>query len=142
MENWTQVCIPLPSAKGVEVALQKVGHFVTEHRLLSSAALLLWSYYPDVPFVTVYNVFYATPRAIFRWILGCFGFTEDGIARNSWASQYQSIEYGGYIPRDSLFASYQSFGASDFEWEEESPGWFLSIVRWSACIAAVYVLFK
>ncbi|GLB33137.1 hypothetical protein LshimejAT787_0100220 [Lyophyllum shimeji] len=141
-ENWTKVCIPVPAAKGIEVALQNVGKFVSEHRLLSSAALLLWSYNPDVPFKAVYYLLYGAPRAVLRWILSYFGFTEDGVRRDTWASQYQSTEFGGYTPRDSLFAHYQSLGARGYFEEEDSPyGAFMGIVGWVAFFAAGYVLF-
>lgn len=44
--------------------------------------LLIWSYYPEVPFRVAYDVFYVVPRAIFRGILDVLGFREEGIGRS------------------------------------------------------------
>jgi hypothetical protein len=51
------------------------------------------------------------------------------------------MEYGGYIPRDSYFATYQSLGARGDEEEDKPPGVFMTILSWSAFIAAGVVFF-
>ena len=62
---------------------------------------------------------------------------------DSFASGYQSRVYGAYIPEDSLFATYQSYGAlpmDEYPGEEEVPstgwGWGLFIVRWTSLLLA------
>jgi hypothetical protein len=60
------------------------------------------------------------------------------------ASRYQARVYGGYIPEDSLFATYQSYGAIGFDatgYENEPWAWrgFLSVFRWICLVAAVIV---
>ncbi|KAG1719810.1 hypothetical protein EDB19DRAFT_1781170 [Suillus lakei] len=49
-----------------------------------------------------------------RFILYIFGFRKQGVAKDSLASQYQSHLYGGYVPRDSTFARFQSYGTADY----------------------------
>lgn len=71
------------------------------------------SYVVEIPFKFMYNVFYVVPRAIFHGILDVLGFRSEGIGRNedTWASNYQSSNYGGYVPPNSFFSTYQSYGA-------------------------------
>ncbi|KAK0219900.1 hypothetical protein IW262DRAFT_987920 [Armillaria fumosa] len=59
------------------------------------------------------------PIAFARWFVRSLGYNNTGIARNSFASRYQSINYGGYVPRDSVFSGMQSFGAYNEDWDEE-----------------------
>jgi hypothetical protein len=42
----------------------------------------MWSYYPEIPFKFMYNVFYVVPRAIFHGILDVLGFRGEGIGRS------------------------------------------------------------
>ncbi|KAG2030916.1 hypothetical protein BDR03DRAFT_156008 [Suillus americanus] len=48
-----------------------------------------------------------------RFALYIFGFRGHGVAKDSLASRYQSHRYGGYVPRDSTFARFQSYGATE-----------------------------
>jgi len=63
------------------------------------------------------------------------------------ASRYQARIYGGYVPDDSLFAAYQSYGAIDpgaLSYEDEpSVTWsgFLFVFRWTCLVAAIVVFF-
>ncbi|KAG1719805.1 hypothetical protein EDB19DRAFT_1918515 [Suillus lakei] len=43
-------------------------------------------------------------------IIWRFGFGSQGVMKGSFASQYQSHHYGGYVPRGSGFATLQSYG--------------------------------
>ncbi|PBK61495.1 hypothetical protein ARMSODRAFT_964872 [Armillaria solidipes] len=63
------------------------------------------------------------PLAIARWFVRCLGFGNNtGIERNSFASRYQSANYGGRVPRDSLFSGMQSFGAYNEEPKGQDDG--------------------
>ncbi|PBK61562.1 hypothetical protein ARMSODRAFT_1025486 [Armillaria solidipes] len=81
--------------------------------LLSTPVVLTW------PFKACYMLI-RLPIAFARWFVRSLGYNNTGIARNSFASRYQSINYGGYVPRDSVFSGMQSFGAYNEEaWDEE-----------------------
>ncbi|OAX42065.1 hypothetical protein K503DRAFT_854243 [Rhizopogon vinicolor AM-OR11-026] len=54
------------------------------------------------------NLFFL-PVRLSIWLRG---FRSRGIERGSFASQYQSHHYGGYVPRDSPFAGLQSYEAT------------------------------
>ncbi|KAF9022476.1 hypothetical protein BDZ89DRAFT_1070641 [Hymenopellis radicata] len=44
-----------------------------------------------------------------RWVVRPLGFGNNtGIERGSFAADYQSVNYGGYIPRGSYFSEIQS----------------------------------
>ncbi|KAG5725289.1 hypothetical protein E4T56_gene12685 [Termitomyces sp. T112] len=140
--NWTQV---IPRYETIEAAIGHMSSFVGKHRYLASGILLLWSIFPEFPFKVLYTVAYKVPRAVFCWVLSCFGFTEDGISPDSFASRYQSREYGGNIPRDSLFSSYQSIGArgyyeiDGYSDRQEGRGTVMTILGWIIFFGAGYV---
>lgn len=139
-KNWTQVCVSVPTVEGLGRFIQTLVH---DHPFITSATLLFWSYFPDIPFRTIYIILYAGPLAFYRRILSLVGFTSDGIARGSLAAGYQSERYGGNLPRDSLFASYQSYGATNVEYiseERRKHGWFDILIGWVAFVGAVVVL--
>jgi len=104
-----------------------------------------------------------------------FGFRGDGVAKgisqlinykclvtlnanmtDSLASQYQSNVYGGYVPRDSTFSRFQSYGATDYyddlealrlanadddENKDLEVGSIIAVgVSWLSAIGAVIVL--
>lgn len=110
-----------------------------------------------------------------KFILYIFGFRRHGVAKgmfwsinhrrlmtlnatitDSLASQYQSHHYGGYVPRDSTFARFQSYGAADYYDDMEAlrsangddygindseAGSTLAIgVSWLSAIGGVFVL--
>ncbi|KIK90937.1 hypothetical protein PAXRUDRAFT_35142 [Paxillus rubicundulus Ve08.2h10] len=76
-------------------------------------------------------------KALGKFVLYHLGFRPGGVERDSFASHYQSINYGGYIPANSPFAHLQSYGTED---DEEAGSWFASIVSWSSFAGAGYVL--
>ncbi|KAG5651219.1 hypothetical protein H0H81_009448 [Sphagnurus paluster] len=146
MAHWSKVCIPVPTAEGLQAALDFVGTTIHNHRFPSAALLFLWSYYPAAPFQAVSTVLYRAPRAVFRWILGCFGFGEDGPRADSFAARYQSTHYGGYVPQDSYFARYQSIAAREYPViyeldDDEGPGTASKVFGWSLFLAGFVVLF-
>ncbi|KAL4073298.1 hypothetical protein V8B97DRAFT_216157 [Scleroderma yunnanense] len=81
----------------------------------------------------------------FLWLLG---FRRAGVERDTFAAHYQSRYYHGYIPPNSLFSRFQSYGATnhhdqvfhfhDLEDPEESP--IVTILRLLACLCAMFVL--
>ncbi|KAG1844958.1 hypothetical protein DFJ58DRAFT_731038 [Suillus subalutaceus] len=110
-----------------------------------------------------------------RFILYIFGFRRYGVAKgtsqsinyrclmtlnanmtDSLASQYQSHIYGGYVPQDSTFARFQSYGAAEYYDDLEAlrsanvdddentnleVGLILAVgVSWLSAIGAVFVL--
>jgi len=105
----------------------------------------LWSYYPKVPFQILRFVAWRIPKAlvwdipkVLVWdipkgltlaFLRSLGFGEKGPRYNSYASRYQRDHYGGYIPKDSEFSHYQSWGArglppsgASYDEKEETSG--------------------
>ncbi|KAG2141475.1 hypothetical protein BD769DRAFT_1426484 [Suillus cothurnatus] len=110
-----------------------------------------------------------------RFALYIFGFRGDGVAKgisqpinykclvtlnanmaDSLASQYQSNVYGGYVPRDSTFSRFQSYGTTDYyddlevlrlanadddENKDLGVGSIIAVgVSWLSAIGAVIVL--
>jgi len=61
---------------------------------------------------------------------------------DSFASRYQSRRYGGYVPRDSMFAEFQSSGAtSDVDDDDDgAESTHVLAVSWLSGIGAVFVL--
>ncbi|KAG1845016.1 hypothetical protein C8R48DRAFT_734951 [Suillus tomentosus] len=98
----------------------------TRHPYVAAGALILISANPELLLTPL--------RLAGRFTLYIFGFRRQGVAKDSLASQYQSHLYGGYVPRDSTFARFQSYGAA----EKES---ILGVgVSWLSGIGAVFVL--
>ncbi|KAG1809238.1 hypothetical protein EV424DRAFT_173814 [Suillus variegatus] len=77
----------------------------TRHPYVAAGALILISANPELLLTPL--------RLAGRFTLYIFGFRRQGVAKDSLASQYQSHLYGGYVPRDSTFARFQSYGAAD-----------------------------
>ncbi|KAG2054931.1 hypothetical protein BDR06DRAFT_365350 [Suillus hirtellus] len=106
-------------------ALTKVNtSWSTRHPYVAAGALILISANPELLLTPL--------RLAGRFTLYIFGFRRQGVAKgtsysfnyrclmtlntnmtDSLASQYQSHLYGGYVPRDSTFARFQSYGAAD-----------------------------
>jgi len=149
MDTWTQVCIPVPTAKGIDEAIRKLHRFTLTYPIFCAALLLMWSYHPEIPFKFMYNVLYAIPRAIFYGILDVLGFGREGVRRDTLASNYQSNHYGGYLPPNSLFSTYQSYGAvNDLEinWmsrasDEENRGTLMTTLSYVLLICSFAVLY-
>ncbi|KAG2054898.1 hypothetical protein BDR06DRAFT_954822 [Suillus hirtellus] len=59
-------------------------------------------------------------KLLTRFILYIVGFRRQGVAKGSYASQYQSRRYGGYVPPQSTFSKLQAHGATD---DYDSRGW-------------------
>ncbi|KAG2122235.1 hypothetical protein DEU56DRAFT_832730 [Suillus clintonianus] len=109
-------------------ALTKVDNWSIRHPYVAAGALIWISDSPEI-LLTPLRLTAKTARFICllplrlilwpfklsgRFILYIFGFRREGVARDSLASQYQSHHYGGYVPRDSTFARFQSYGATDY----------------------------
>ena len=68
-------------------------------------------------------------------------------AADTFASRYQARVYGGYVPGNSLFAAYQSYGAIDdnvlHHEDQPSSAWsgFLFVFRWTCLVTGIIVLF-
>jgi hypothetical protein len=109
-------------------ALTEVNNWSIRHPYVAAGALICVSTSPDLLLTplrltgrtTLY--FCLLPFRLILWplkLLGrfalyIFGFRGDGVAKDSLASQYQSNVYGGYVPRDSTFSRFQSYGTTDY----------------------------
>jgi hypothetical protein len=79
-------------------------------------------------------------REVSAWNLYLPGLvTNQTCMPDSFASRYQSRRYGGYVPRDSMFAEFQSSGATsdDDDGDDSTP---VLAVSWLSGIGAVFVL--
>jgi hypothetical protein len=73
-------------------------------------------------------------------------------AEDTWASNYQSNNYGGYVPANSFFSTYQTYGAvaaSDLEinWmasevSEGNRGKFMTTLSYALFICAGVVVYE
>ncbi|KAG2122238.1 hypothetical protein DEU56DRAFT_917884 [Suillus clintonianus] len=80
-------------------------------------------------------------KLLVRFILYIFGFRREGVAKDSYASRYQSRRYGGYVPRESVFSKFQAQGAADdYEDEDETESTFADPVILMSGIGVYYVL--
>ncbi|KAF8909256.1 hypothetical protein CPB84DRAFT_1496294 [Gymnopilus junonius] len=143
MVSMTQICIPVPTLEGIGELLSTVWqgtiNAAKKHPYLTGLALVFWSYYPKFPFQVVFYPF----KTLFVGVRWCFGFGRTGIRGASHASRYQSEHYGGYTPKDSLFARFQSYGATSesslFEDNEESS-FLWSLFGWGLFLAGGSIL--
>ncbi|KAK0475262.1 hypothetical protein IW261DRAFT_515002 [Armillaria novae-zelandiae] len=86
--------------------------------LLWQPVVLTWPFKICSVLISIPLAILRIPLAIARWFVRSLGFGNNtGIKRNSFASRYQSANYGGHVPRDSLFSGMQSFGAYNEELE-------------------------
>lgn len=61
--------------------------------------------------------------------------------KGSYASQYQSRQYGGHVPRQSTFSKFQARGATDdSENGEETTSMFAGPVSFMMSIGVIFVL--
>ncbi|KAG2064497.1 hypothetical protein BDR04DRAFT_1235072 [Suillus decipiens] len=109
-------------------ALTEVNNWSIRHPYVAAGALICISANPDVLLTPLRLAGRTTlyicllPLRLILWPLKLFGrftlyilgFRRCGVARDSLASQYQSHIYGGYVPQDSTFARFQSYGAADY----------------------------
>ncbi|KAG1766357.1 hypothetical protein EV702DRAFT_1150147 [Suillus placidus] len=146
-------------------AMTEVNDWSIRHPYIAAGAFICISANPDI-FLTPLQLTGRTARYICllplrlilwpfkllgRFMLYIFGFRRQGVARDSLASQYQSHLYGGYVPRDSPFARFQSYGAADYyddmealrsvNADEPEGGSMPAVgVSWLSAIGAVFVL--
>ncbi|KAG2360104.1 hypothetical protein BDR07DRAFT_1610991 [Suillus spraguei] len=149
-------------------ALTEVNNWSIRHPYVTAGALICISANPDILLTPLRLAGRTTlyicllPLRLILWplkLLGRFtlyilGFRRYGVARDSLASQYQSHIYGGYVPQDSTFARFQSYGAADYfddlqalnadyediDQEAVSKRAVGHGVSWLAAIGAVFVL--
>ncbi|KAG0692401.1 hypothetical protein DFH29DRAFT_969544 [Suillus ampliporus] len=146
-------------------ALTEVNSWSTRHPYVAAGALICIVANPDILVMPLRLMeksacyifeLISWPFKVFgRFILYMFGFGREGIAEDSYASYYQSYYYGGYVPRDSAFARFQSYGAADnylyrleaglrvtddYEDRDESSSKLAVVVSWVSWCGAVFVL--
>ena len=138
--------------------------------IFCATLLLMWSYYPEIPFKFMYTIFYVIPRSVFHGFLDVLGLSAEGTGRGksciwfafpidvdvgSFAAgtlppTYQSNpNYGGYAPSNSFFQTYRTYGAvNDLEinWmsvadSEENRGAFMMTLSYVLFICAAVVLY-
>ncbi|KAF9458487.1 hypothetical protein BDZ94DRAFT_1270561 [Collybia nuda] len=126
--------------------------FSTQNPRTTIAILLFSSFYPELPFKVAYALFVRTPLALLRvplyllkipfyllrGTIGLLGFGRAGVQHDSYASRYQSSVYGGYTPKDSSFASYQSHGARGTQPVQEK-NLFYTMLSWGYVLEAFRV---
>ncbi|OAX42069.1 hypothetical protein K503DRAFT_863390 [Rhizopogon vinicolor AM-OR11-026] len=136
---------------GVSHAVTVANNWSISHPYLSAGALLCISSNPKILLTplrltgktTLYicllplRVVIWPFKVLGRFILYILGFRRRGVDRDSFASYYQSNHYGGYVPRDSAFAHFQSYGATSDDEVESIPE---LAVSWLSGIGAVFVL--
>ncbi|KAG1760734.1 hypothetical protein EDD22DRAFT_61238 [Suillus occidentalis] len=150
--------------------LTEVNNWSIKHPYVAAGALICISANPDILLtplrLTGRTTLYICllPLRLILWpfkllgkfILYIFGFRRHGVAKDSLASQYQSHHYGGYVPRDSTFARFQSYGAAeyyddmealrsanvdDYGINDSEAGSTLAIgVSWLSAVGGVFVL--
>ncbi|KAG2085818.1 uncharacterized protein F5147DRAFT_729735 [Suillus discolor] len=84
-----------------------------------------------------------TPLRIARYIfiLYMLGFRKQGVAKDSYASRYQSRHYGGYVPPQSTFSTFQARGATDdYEDGDKRESTFAVPVSLMANVGTLFVL--
>ncbi|KAF8159294.1 hypothetical protein B0H34DRAFT_796567 [Crassisporium funariophilum] len=142
-----EITITIPTLEGVVEVLWTLHQaIIVEHSFLSGCALIVWSFYPTSVFKAITYILYTLPKSIIVGFLRCFGFGEDGVEPDSYASRYQSRYYGGHIPSDSQFAYYQSYGAIGLsprnEPQEDEQGVWAGLFGWALFIGGIVVLYK
>lgn len=112
-------------------ALTEVNNLSIRHPYKSAGALLFISAFTDPAMLL--TLLQLLCSLLVRLIIWCFGFRSRGVAKGSFASQYQSRRYGGNVPRDSGFAKLQSYGAT-------MPKVRSTLVSLLSCAGAVIIL--
>ncbi|KIK43485.1 hypothetical protein CY34DRAFT_707585 [Suillus luteus UH-Slu-Lm8-n1] len=131
-------------------ALTEVNNWSIKHPYVAAGALICISANPDI----LLTPLRLTGRTTLYICL--LPLRRHGVVKDSLASQYQSHHYGGYVPRDSTFARFQSYGAADYYDDMEAlrsangddygindseAGSTLAIgVSWLSAIGGVFVL--
>ena len=146
--------------------------------MLSGCTLILWSFYPKHVFKAIYNIVWGIPKSICLGFVRCLGFGRKGVGqskaffffrlqfssllsiihdflyiKDTYASRYQSRYYKDYIPEDSLFASYQSYGAigddhdyyfgpADADTRQEKLGLLWQAFSWALFIRGIKLVMK
>jgi len=148
MSTWTQVCISIPTAKGIGEGIDHLHRIIQIYPGPIAAILLIWSYFPEFPFNVVYVLLYAVPRGVCIGILNLLGCRRVVVVRDTLPSNYQSPHYVGQVLSDSPPTYYQSYGATDLdpsysvsdgEWET-SRGLFMTALSYALFVAAGVVL--
>ncbi|KAK0489575.1 hypothetical protein EDD18DRAFT_1189930 [Armillaria luteobubalina] len=148
MANFQEVstfCIRVPDLNGALTILKNAlilnDQLADCHPYIYQAACIFLLLNPRVltwPFKAC-KMLIRLPIAFARWFVRSLGYNNTGIARNSFASRYQSINYGGNVPRDSVFSGIQSFGAYDEEdWDEEEdiPA-YVTLLQIGVCVLLI-----
>ncbi|PFH48191.1 hypothetical protein AMATHDRAFT_49720 [Amanita thiersii Skay4041] len=121
-------------------AIQQGLRLAYEYPRSFALILLVWSFYPEFPFDVLYRIFIGIPKAMFLSVVWCLGFMRRGVARGSYAADYQSGTYGAYTPANSYFSRYQSYGALNTDTDtprRRSLG--MSLFGWGLFLASIYV---
>ncbi|KAG0698705.1 hypothetical protein DFH29DRAFT_1081692 [Suillus ampliporus] len=135
-------------------ALTEVNNWTIRHPYVAAGTLLCISGNPELLLTplrltgkTARYICFLPFRLIFwpfkmlgRIVLYILGFRREGVAKDSYASQYQSRRYGGYVPRDSDFAKFQAYGATDYYEDDEGGSTLAVAVSWLSGIGAMCVL--
>ncbi|OJA13494.1 hypothetical protein AZE42_08414 [Rhizopogon vesiculosus] len=147
--DWSKLTSLLLS--GASYALTVANNWSISHPYRSAGALLYISSNPNILLTplrltgktTLYicllplRVVIWPFKVLGRFILYILGFRRRGVDRDSFASYYQSNQYGGYVPRDSAFTRFQSYGATSDDEVESTPE---LAVSWLSGTGAVFVL--
>ncbi|KAG1720272.1 uncharacterized protein EDB91DRAFT_1178294, partial [Suillus paluster] len=134
-------------------AVTEINNWSINHPYIAAGALLCISGNPELLLTPLrltgktaryicllpFRLFFWPFKMLGRLILYIFGFRRGGVAKDSFASRYQSRRYGGYVPRDSGFAKFQSHGATEYD-EDEGGSTLAVAVSWLSGAGAVFVL--
>ncbi|KAF6753547.1 hypothetical protein DFP72DRAFT_901986 [Ephemerocybe angulata] len=146
MATSRQVCLTIPTAHGIQVAIEHLYRdTVLGHAKITSLVFLFLAFQPRFPFNVIQFFLWEIPKAIITGFLSCLGFDREGVREGSLASYHQARYHGGYLPAGGLFSSYQSYGATQgggvvrvFELEVEHESAFWGFMRWICFGFAVY----
>ncbi|PFH48190.1 hypothetical protein AMATHDRAFT_66076 [Amanita thiersii Skay4041] len=137
------ITITIPDA--LDSAIQYALRLTNEHPQGFALLLFIWSFYPEFPFDIVYYILIGIPTVLFLSVINCLGFIRRGVARGSYAAEYQSRMYGPFTPANSYFAQYQSYGALGIHHplsDEDLPrrrGLGMTLFSWGLFLASIYV---
>ncbi|KAG1720270.1 uncharacterized protein EDB91DRAFT_346622 [Suillus paluster] len=99
---------------GVLYALATVNSFSISHPYIAAGVLLCISAFTN-PTILLASLRLMGVIALFipvQLITWCYGFRNQGVVKDSFASRYQSNMPGGSVPRNSPFSTLQSYGAT------------------------------
>ncbi|KAG1844963.1 hypothetical protein DFJ58DRAFT_514808 [Suillus subalutaceus] len=133
--HWTKLGGSIPSS-GL-FALTEVNNWSIRRPYKSAGALLLISVFENpmmlLTLLQLMGIIISLCFFLVRWIIWLLGFRSRGVAKDSFASQYQSRHHSGNVPRSSGFAKLQSYGAT-------MPTATSTLVSLLSCAGAAIVL--